>query len=128
MIHKVLLGGPDDNLYAGNDDDDNVVQIDGITGASLGQFNEQISQLVDDPSALVFDAVGDLYVVNEDDFDVVVFKGPSDPNAGQFDRVAVPVDFAINQKPFDLVFGPKPASLPGQIIDLGSCCNLFFSN
>ncbi|MBI1663906.1 MAG: fibronectin type III domain-containing protein [Nitrosopumilus sp.] len=116
-----IAWGPDGNLYAGNDDHNDVVKIDGITGASLGQFNEEISGLVDDPSAIVFDSVGDLYVVNEDDHDVVLFKGPLPVGtAGQFDRTVISVDFVVNQAPWDLAFGPKPASLPGQILDLSA--------
>lgn len=77
--------GPDDNLYVGSFDGDQVLKYDGDTGAFLGVFVAANEGGLDGPDAgMVFGPDGNLYVPSFNSDAVIMYNGTSGAHLGAF--------------------------------------------
>lgn len=97
-----LAIGPDGNLYAANELENNVLRFDGRTGAPMGPFASggKLKGLGDNACNLVFGPDNNLYVSSSGAEAVLKFDGTSGSYLGVFARLP------RSSYPRGLVFGP----------------------
>ncbi len=107
--------GPDGNIYATDDNSDNVARFNGATGAYMGVFTSGFA--LNSPTYLTFGPDGDLYVIHDAGAPESIVR--YDGDTGAFIGTFVSAGSGGLDNPMGIVFGAEPVPEPGVMLLFG---------